>query len=103
MDELHLGDSLESSVAVQRVLSESSLAKLVDPRQNRTLEETVTFREKALVDNRQLTMSVLHREISRGELLAADLTFPSPLPDVNPGSSRANPGLFVFRRFLLLF
>ena len=64
--------------AVKKCLSQSSLAKLVDPRQNKTLEETVTFREKAHVDinQQQLTMSVLHREISRGDI-GADFSFPT--------------------------
>ena len=68
----------KSGEAVKKCLSQSSLTKLVDPRQNKTLEETVTFREKAQVDinQQQLTMSVLHREISRGDI-GADLTFPS--------------------------
>jgi len=74
MSELHIADSLESSMVVRTCLSQSSLTKLVDPRQNKTLEETVAFREKALVDNKQLTMSVLKREISCSDV--QDFSFP---------------------------
>lgn len=74
MSELHIGDSLESSIIVRTCLSQSNLTKLVDPRQNKTLEETMAFREKALVDNQQLTMSVLKREISANDV--GDFSFP---------------------------
>lgn len=78
MAELHMGDPLESSTVVRDCLSQSNLTKLVDPRQNKTLEETMHFREKALVDNNQLTMSVLKREMSCNDV--GDFPFPN---DVN--------------------
>lgn len=64
MSELSLSDSLETSIMVRNCLSQSNLTKLIDPKQNKSLEETLQFREQALVENDQLTMSVLKREMS---------------------------------------
>ena len=64
LSELSLSDPLETSIVVRNCLSQSNLTKIVDPRQNKTLEETLHIREKTLVDNEKLTMSVLKREMS---------------------------------------
>ena len=63
MSEVNLGDPLVSSMMVRDTFSQSNLTKLVDPRQNKILEETLNFREKTQCDN-QLTMSILKREMS---------------------------------------
>ena len=46
MSELSLMDPLETSTIVKDRLSQSNLSKLVDPRQNKTLEETLEFRAR---------------------------------------------------------
>ena len=68
MSELNINDSLDTSTIVRDCLSQSTLTKIVDPHQNKTLEETLNLRKQVLIDNAQLTMSVVKREISRDDI-----------------------------------
>ena len=85
MSELSLGHSLETSVMVREHLSQSYLSKLVDPRQNKTLEQTLDMRGRMRCDAAaRLTMSVLHREISRDD---ASLNRSNPLSPTRSGQT----------------
>ena len=68
MSELNINDSLDTSTIVRDCLSQSTLTKIVDPHQNKTLEETLNLRKQVLIDNAQLTVSVVKREISRNDI-----------------------------------
>lgn len=67
--ELSLGDPLEQSFYVRERLSQTNLSKLVDPKSNPTLEETLKLRELTGINAMsKMTVSQLHKEISQEEM-----------------------------------
>ena len=67
--ELSLGDPLEQSFYVRERLSQTNLSKLVDPKSNPTLEETLRLRERTGINAMsKMTVSQLHKEISQEDM-----------------------------------
>eukprot|EP00794_Sanderia_malayensis_P007700 gene7700-8537_t len=67
--ELSLGDSLEQSVYVRERLSQTNLSKLVDPRSNPSLEETLKLRARTGINSMpKMTVSQLQKEISQEDI-----------------------------------